>query len=160
MNDLNPELLIDLAKLMRKYDESALLRFAEVLEDPKRRNQILRFLKAFDRVSHEMRRMPLLTDSKNSNTDADIEKGILLSKLRSDLGRRSLEDLFEVAHRFGVIFEHKPTRIELISSIMHNLSLLPAAEIKRKIPSSFVEASRDENEYRRWVRLIMGKHAR
>jgi hypothetical protein len=71
-----------------------------------------------------------------------------------------LEHLFDVAHRFDVVFEHKPTRPELISKLMHKLSLLPSTEIKRRIPPAFVEASRDENEYRRWVRLIMGKHAR
>jgi hypothetical protein len=160
MNDLNPELLIDLAKLIRKYDERALSRFADALENPRTRQQIMRFLRALDRVAFDLRKAPMLGDSKSPNTEADIEKGILLGKLRSDLGRRNLNHLFDIAQRFDVGFEHKPTRSEIISKIMHHLSLLPSAEIKRRIPHSFVESSRDENEYRRWVKLIMGKHAR
>lgn len=162
MREPSLELLFDLARLLRRYPPEAWNEAFLALRNPRVINRLIYFARKMSETSrdaHDLRRQPF-RETSSREMEEDWEKGYLLSQLRSDLMRKPLGQIRDVAYSLRVGFDEDTKKSQLVSGIMQTLAGLGTGDLRKKLPRHLMETARNAGEYDRWVSLIMGKYAK
>jgi hypothetical protein len=153
---INPNMLLDLARLTKRYSPEDWDSLIKALEKPELRRQILHFAQQMKDLSIEARRgLPQSDDSGETN----LRKVRLLREIRSDLRSRKIGELRELAFRLGVQASDRSSRTNLIETVIAALARKDVREIRHSFPATMLE--RDvPDDYSRWGEVIMGRTPR
>ncbi|HEY6252674.1 MAG TPA: hypothetical protein VI685_22175 [Candidatus Angelobacter sp.] len=154
---MNTELMLDLARLLKRYSPDDWESLLRLLRSANFRDQLIYFAGQMQTLSHESRRRERA--EFDEATDVAFRHAVLLQRIKSDLRTRKLSEVRDVAYSLGVPLHGKVSRNEMISRIASALSRKDIAELERSAPSSLFSASASD-DYRRWGELIMGKTPR
>ncbi len=152
---MNPELLLDIAKLLRKYSPGEWEEFLRALREPEFRDRLVYASKELTKLSYQAR-----ANSPRSNARSDDEiafrRAVLLDRIRTDLARRRISDIREYAQSLGTPSDASTSKQALIGRILRTLASRDIEQLERTgTPRLFGGGLTDD--YERWGRLIMGK---
>src|SRR5689334_25042233 len=108
---MNPELLLDIAKLVRKYPPEVWDEFFHYLRSPDVRERILTFVDELNRLSSQSR-----VDFRRENDITEevlFRRAVLLDQIREDLRKRRLSELREYAESLGASFPRDMSKAAL-----------------------------------------------
>jgi len=152
---MNPELLFDIAKLLRKYPVDVWQDFLHDLHKPELRKKLIYFASVLSELSSESR----TNFRRNSARDDDeilFRKAVLLDQIRTDLTRRRVFEVKDYAESLGIDFDRSTGKAALINRILKTLSTKDLQEVERvRTPRLFSRPVKED--YERWGELIMGK---
>ena len=152
---MNPELLLDIAKLLRKYPAEVWEDLIRELNSPSFREKVLYALREMQSLSRQSRALPRHMPEREADEVA-FRRAMLLSQVRAELSRRSIAEIREYADSLGVGADATAKKETLIRRIVKALGSRDLVEIERiKVPSLFRRPL--AQDYERWGELIMGK---
>src|SRR5882762_8931930 len=103
---MHPELLLDIAKLIKKYPPPVWDEFLHQLRDPRFMDEVLYAVKEMGRLSHESRVNSRRSDPRNDD-DIFFRRALLLDQVRADLTRRRISEVRGYAESLGISFTGK-----------------------------------------------------
>jgi len=168
-SEVNRDLLIDLARLARKYPTEDWASLIAWLQDESRRTQLITLLQELSSVSkrllakapHRKRLLPiphLLEEMKSQ----DLAKAELLSdfwrKLRNRELLTSASSLRTFAEAAGLKGTNWSKREQAINRLIRELAELPLKEIQTALERTSAVPRERGGEYERWVALILDRN--
>jgi hypothetical protein len=153
---INSEMLLDLARLAKRYSPEDWDRLIRALEKPELRRQILHFAQQMKDISKEARRE---SPSIRGADETNVRKARLLREVRSDLRSRTIKELRDLAYRLGVQVNDRSRRADLIEILIGALAQKDVGEIRRSLTSLLLDRETPD-DYTRWGELIMGRTSR
>ena len=152
---MNPELLLDVAKLLRKYPPDVWEDLLRDLNSPSFRDGLFYVLEGMRKLSYESRSGYRQTESLTTD-DMLFRRALLLNQTRVDLQRRRIAEIRDYAESLAVSFDRSTSRETLIRKILKVLEAKDIGEIeKTRIPTLFGRPV--TQDYERWGELIMGR---
>jgi len=152
---MNPELLIDIARLIRKYPPEVWEDLTDLLHRPELRERVLYLAREMSKLSHQAR-AGLERNAARAEDDIVFRRALLLDQIRTDLETRRGSEVRDYARSLGMGFDKSTTKEVLISRILKMLAAKDVEEIERvRTPTLFSRPVRED--YERWGELIMGK---
>jgi hypothetical protein len=167
--EINKELLVDLAKLTKRYKPEEFKLLAEALSDPEFISKVVATLEGLATLS-DARRKAMRSRRKGAATsvtqvldslrEEEPEKHGLIQSFVNAVEEgailKRLEHLRSFASNAGMKLPPTISRKVLVSELVRHLANLPLSELKSQL-SAPLPADRDFGaEYRSWVRLILG----
>ena len=172
MTQVNPELLLEVARLARKYsadewrnllaalkDDSSLktlVELAEIMSQPRTNKR----LSAYPETSHQQVRQPPITVLLRKVGIDDPEKAEMLKKFRTlTLSKQlfvSVSDLRDFAISCGLKVSNSVDREKITNDLIRAMAGMKSAEVKEKLSSFSVHRSDLSQDYERWVKIILG----
>jgi len=164
------ELLVDIAKLLKKHGPDAFQALASSLASPSSTQDLIEILRGTARIVENLttsnqqlaaRMAPRsILRELASIEPTDPQKHRLLTHLYQDLQNKSvlptLRELKNFAGDCGLPMPKADARQKALGPFIRSLSRLPTSELKKKILA--IEAySRNDNELERWSGIILGK---
>lgn len=164
------ELLIELAKLLRKYGPQPFETISHALSDPSKTQELSSLLMGLAQIS---RSIPTRQKSEKSKGNRPAKAGLLQSIKTSDptkyeilrafhaelLNRTllpTLRDLRFFASQCGLPELRGSSRQKAVAPLIEALSTLPMEEVNMRI-RSIKESKQDEQELAGWSRLILDR---
>lgn len=171
--EFNPDLLLEVARLARKYstdewrnllvvlkDDSALktlIEVAETMSKPQTRKRASIYAEAAGAPT----RQPPITALLQKLKADEPEKAEVLKKFRTlALSRQLFEstaDLRDFAVSCGLKVSSAEDREKVVNDLIRTLAGMKIEELKEKMSSFTVQRSNLSQDYERWVKIILGK---
>lgn len=164
MKEVSSEILIDLARLLKRYPPEAWEEVLHILEDRRTIEKLIFFARNMQHLAHQVKHVPdaplFSIEESRPSFQEEFERAHVLSLLRSDLSKKPLAQLRDVARSLMIRSDFPGKKPAVIKRIMEELSTLPPKELQKKLPRHLMNSARSAEEYERWVTLIMGKYAK
>ena len=154
---MNPELLLDIARLLRKYPADVWDELLQDLRSPDLHKKITIIVQEMHKLSHESR-----ANFRRTQEDQDevfFRRALLLDQIRADLTRRAISEVRDYGESLGVATGGVVRKELLVNRILKTLAAKNIEEIRRTRTPSLFEPSVKE-DFERWGELIMGKRSR
>jgi len=175
VNQLNPQLVSDLARLATRYKPKDWDELAALLDDEARREQLRTLLLELGEVSRVRRkpaqrrrpkapsraaelRQSLAGVRREDAPHADLLDGIWL-KLRERELLPSIAAVRAFADAMGLKGMTATRRDQAVTELMLRLIDLPGDALEHRMRQTVVEDRKLGEEYEQWVRLILGSSA-
>lgn len=173
MSKVNPDLLLEVARLLQKYprkdwqdllaalrDDSSMRTFeelAETMASPRLRRSIPTQIRTRTRGT----RPPSVTVLLQRLRQSDPQKAEMLSQFRTlALGRQifqSTTDLRNFAHATGLKLSNDVEREKVVSDLVRAMASMTNDEIRNRLSSLSAQSENLSEDYERWVKIILGK---
>jgi len=173
LKQVNPDLLLDFARLVQKYssedwgnllatlkDDSSLatlIQAAEAMSKPRIRKHIASYAES----KGPLTRQPPVTALLQKVRVNEPEKAEMLTKFRTLTVSRqlfeSVADLRSFASSCGLKVSNGAEREKIINDLIRTLAALPSGEVKNRLSSLSTRKSNLSEDYERWVRIILGE---
>lgn len=156
---MNPELLLDIAKLIRKYPPDVWEELLQHLHKPDFREKVLYVAREMSRLSHQSRINVAQVSARSDDEEILFRRAVLLDQIRTDLRRRRVSEVRGYAESLRIPFDSSMGKEALIKRILKALAAKDVQEIERtRTPTLFGRPVTED--YERWGELIMGKKGR
>jgi len=166
MTPVNPDLLADLARLLKRYPPEEWNALMSWIQAPDRRRDLIAFLETMATAAKERRLAnrgrPSTTSVLAKLRESDPAKAEFLIGFRERLAAgnvlHSLSDIRDFMHRLGIELEQIPKKREqAINRLTEELVDLPLDRIVEACAMIRSDVSQNDTEFSRWVDLILGR---
>jgi hypothetical protein len=152
---MNPELLLDIAKLIRKYPPDVWEEFLHELNSRAFRDKLMYAVSELRKLSYESRSYSQHVEH-TTGSEAIYRRAILLNQVRSDLRKRRIVEIREYAESLGIAFDRRASKELLVRKILRALTAKDIDEIKKTRAATLFDRP-VKQDYERWGELIMGR---
>lgn len=165
MNDLNTDLIVDLAKLANRYSADDWKALVAYLRDDSRRHDLITLLESVGEAGTRRRsssrpRPPTIARVLDEMTDSDPRAAQLLREFRNKLIVGQLlprsSDLNSFAEHLGIKdVPQYNKREQAVNFLVRELSLLSYDELVSAMSAADVHGRDFGQDYDNWVKLIL-----
>jgi hypothetical protein len=167
MTDANPQLLVDLARLARRYPAEDWQKLLEALEDRGKRAQLSRLLRELAAASSARPSRSKTATSRTPRVRAALDRirredpvrADLLDEIWAKLRKRELLPTMSALRAFadaaGLKHLESAKREQAVTELLEGLVEMPSDDLEYRMRRTIVTDRKLGAEYERWVRLIL-----
>jgi aspartokinase len=173
LTQVNPELLLEVARLARKYPTGDWRNLLAVLKDDSSLKTLVELAETMSQPRTSKRLSILSGDTHPTTRQAPVttllrkigtenqEKAEVLKKFRTLAVSRQLfestSDLRDFAISLGLKVSNNEDRERVTNDLIRMMSGMETSELTEKLSSFTVIKSNLSQDYERWVKIILGK---